>query len=634
MRTARVITIAVLVFSKLAISQGLSPSTPAKEYIYMNGQAVAIENAISPNETVSPNSLTFGNQNVSTTSLSQTVTVTNPGSVPSIQIAGTNASDFAQTNNCSNVTPSGTCTITVTFTPSAAGTRNASITITDSAPNSPQSVRLAGTGVAAQISINPTSLNAGTASLSFSSSGTVSVMNAGNAELTITDISVTGPNASEFSVVAGPGNCSVGSNIDPRSSCTLDVLFTPQTIGVRNATVTLNDNASGSPQSVPVTGTAVYGPNGLQFVAMIPCRIADTRGNGFSGAFGPPELAANSTRSFTLPSSSCSIPSGAVAYSLNATVVPDSALGYLTLWPAGQAQPNVSLLNSLDGRIKANAAVVFAGNNGAVSAYASNGTHFILDINGYFVLSGSSSSALSYYPVTPCRIANTRLAAGTFGGPSIGAGASRSFPVLSSSCNIPANAQAYALNFTAIPATTLAYLTTWPSGQPQPVVSTLNDLTGTVVANAALVPAGSGGAISVYASDQTDVVIDISGYFAPEATGGLELYSLTSCRALDTRSSSGQFSGTLNVDIFTSGCSVPPWAQAFLLNATVIPPGSFTYLTLWPNGQSQPLTSTLNALDGAITSNMALVGPSLYWVNAFASDPTQLILDISGYFAP
>jgi hypothetical protein len=70
-------------------------------------------------------------------------------------------------------------------------------------------------------------------------------------------------------------------------------------------------------------------------------------------------------------------------------------------------------------------------------------------------------------------------------------------------------------------------------------------------------------------------------------------------------------------------------------NATVIPFGSLGYLTLWPYGQTQPVVSTLNATDGSITNNMAIVPAGVAGrVNAFANGITQLILDISGYFAP
>jgi sugar lactone lactonase YvrE len=369
----------------------------------------------------------------------------------------------------------------------------------------------------------------------------------------------------------------------------------------------------------------------LHFIPVTPCRIADTRKT--TGAFGGPELASGATRTFDVPQSGCGVPSAAVAYSLNATVVPIQGLGFLTLWPAGQAQPVVSTLNS-DGRVKANATITPAGTNGGVSVYASDATQFILDIDGYFVPVGTSTAGLEFFPVTPCRIADTRNATSALGGPSLAANVARAFPVQSSSCDIPATAQAYSLNITAVPLASLGYLTTWPSGQPQPVVSTLNSSTGAVTADAAIVPAGAGGDISVVVSDASDVILDVNGYFAPPATGGLSLYTVTPCRAIDTRGGSGVFDGTLAVPIQESSCAPPGTAQAYVLNATVVPTASLSYLSLWAAGGTQPYVSTLNASDGAVTSNMAIVPTSNGLIDAFATDSTQLILDLSSYFAP
>ena len=81
-------------------------------------------------------------------------------------------------------------------------------------------------------------------------------------------------------------------------------------------------------------------------------------------------------------------------------------------------------------------------------------------------------------------------------------------------------------------------------------------------------------------------------------------------------------------------CGLPATAQAYVFNAAVVPQGALGYLTLWPDGQLRPLASTLNALDGAITSNMAIVPTSNGYIDAYASGLTQLVLDISSYFAP
>ncbi len=274
----------------------------------------------------------------------------------------------------------------------------------------------------------------------------------------------------------------------------------------------------------------------LQFVPVTPCRVADTR--LAPGAFGGPALQGQTSRDFAIPESACGIPSTAAAYSLNVAVVPHGGLGYLTVWPAGQTRPVLATLNSVDGRIKANAAIIPAGTNQAISVYATQTTDVILDIDGYFV--AASSTTLAFFPLTPCRVADTRGTNGPLGGPFLSGRLERIFPVLSSSCVIPDTAQAYSLNFAAIPHGGLGYMTVWPTGQSKPLVSTLNALTGTVTANAAIVPAGQQGAISVYPSSDTDLVIDVDGYFAPAQSGPqpLSLYALAPCRVLDTRQGS------------------------------------------------------------------------------------------------
>lgn len=192
------------------------------------------------------------------------------------------------------------------------------------------------------------------------------------------------------------------------------------------------------------------------------------------------------------------------------------------------------------------------------------------------------------------------------------------------------------MNFTAVPKGFLGFLTTWPAGQTQPLVSTLNAVTGTITANSAIVPAGTSGDVSVFVTDNADLVIDVNGYFAPPATGGLSLYALTPCRVLDTRNSPGRAAsaGAIDVSVMLSGCGAPATAQSYVLNATVVPPGPFGFLALWPQGTPQPLVSTLNAIDGSVTSNLAIVPTNNGLVSSFASNPVHLVLDLSGYFAP
>ena len=110
---------------------------------------------------------------------------------------------------------------------------------------------------------------------------------------------------------------------------------------------------------------------------------------------------------------------------------------------------------------------------------------------------------------------------------------------------------------------------------------------------------------------------------------------MSPCRILDTRPlTTGAFSGMIPVNVLGSNCNVPA-AQAYVFNATVVPQsGPMGYLTLWPDAEGMPVVSTLNAYDGAVTSNMAIVPTLNGDVDAFAYNPTNLIMDIFSYFAP
>lgn len=257
----------------------------------------------------------------------------------------------------------------------------------------------------------------------------------------------------------------------------------------------------------------------LAFYPTPPCRVADTRPVGLTGAFGPPALVAQTPRSFPITGSGCNIPTSAQAFSLNITVVPNATLGFLSAWPTGQSQPVVSTLNSLDGDIIANAAIVPAGTNGGVTLYSTDATNVIIDINGYFAPPGSPG-AVSLYTLPPCRVADTRGngSTGLLGTPSLVAGAARAFPIPDSPCSAPATASAYSLNATLVPPAAFGYLTMFPTGQAQPTVSTLNSLRGKVLANAALVPAGTNGWVNVFPSNVADLVLDINGFFGPSGS--------------------------------------------------------------------------------------------------------------------
>ena len=240
---------------------------------------------------------------------------------------------------------------------------------------------------------------------------------------------------------AGAAVIVLGTNLAGATSVTFNGAAAPFTI-VSASEITTTVPAGATTGVVQVTtpsGTLTSNMNfrvitPLQLVPVPPCRLVDTRPQ-FGGS-GP--IQGGTFRSFPIPQEGgCNIPTTAAAYSLNVTVVPNGPLAYLTMWPTGESRPIVSTLNSLDGRIKAEAAIVPAGTNGAVSVYVTNTTNVILDIDGYFA--PVSASTLAFYPLPPCRVADTRYPNGSgLGSPYLTAGRERAFPILNASaCHIP-----------------------------------------------------------------------------------------------------------------------------------------------------------------------------------------------------
>jgi hypothetical protein len=331
---------------------------------------------------------------------------------------------------------------------------------------------------------------------------------------------------------------------------------------------------------------------------------------GRTGSFGPPYMRAGETRTLTLGQSNvCTAPSNAVAYVFNVTLVPRGPADFVTIYPAGTTRPTFWSIRSPDGQIVANSAIVKQGTGGAVQVYSSNDTDLLIDIVGYFTDSPAISN-LAFYPITPCRVVETRVEyrqpPGPFGPPSFGNRETRRFRLPSSPhCQIP-TASAYALTLTAVPPGPLQFLTAWPAGGAQPNISQMNSPGGRVLANSVIIPASGDGSIDVFTFDRSDLVMDITGYFAPDNGQGLLYFPVTQCRIMDTENVTllGSAFGppimesetirTVPIPASTRCSEVPPTARVYVVNATAIPNGSpMPFLTLWPTGQLRPNASTL-----------------------------------------
>ena len=176
--------------------------------------------------------------------------------ITSIAITGANASEFTQSNTCgSSLAGASSCTISVIFTPAAIGSRSATLTITDNAPGSPRTASLTGTGIVPvpAASLSPSTLTFTDQPVSTTSaSQQATLSNMGFAPLAITSIAVTGTNSGDFAQV---NTC--GSSVAAGTSCNITVNFTPTATGSRNASLTFMDNATGSPQTVSLSGAGI-----------------------------------------------------------------------------------------------------------------------------------------------------------------------------------------------------------------------------------------------------------------------------------------------------------------------------------------------------------------------------------------
>ncbi len=395
-----------------------------------------------------PGILDFGVQAIGTTSPSQQITLSNYQSVALVIASISVTGDYQQSNNCGvSLAANSSCTITITFQPTAPGVRTGTVTVVDNGPGGPRTANLTGLGTTPATCISNTLSNPGF------ESGTLDCWTSGGA-LT-PDISTQQSHSGSFSAELGAvglpqpnGDSWLYQTITVPTSLqnpTLTFWFWPSSedsIGYDWQEAQIRDGSGNKLAQVlkvasntqtwtystfdltPYKGqtvqlyfnvhedgdtygylTSMYlddvaivdGSSSLRFVPVTPCRVVDTR--NAHGPFGGPAISGGTSRDFAIPQGSCSIPATARAYALNTTVIPHGPLSYLTIWPTGATRPVVSTLNSLDGRVKANGAIIPAGTSQAVSVFASNTTDIVLDISGYFV---QDSTAYAFFPLTPC----------------------------------------------------------------------------------------------------------------------------------------------------------------------------------------------------------------------------------------
>ena len=213
-------------------------------------------------------SLAFGSADVGTTSTAQTATLSNTGTAPlAITSITTGSTEFTVGGGtCAaggSVAATASCTINVSFTPSAAGARSATLAVTHNAGGAQSSSSLSGTGVALTpvIGLSPTTLSFSQTVNTTSAAQTVTLSNTGSAPLMIGALSIGGTQATEFQIATGT-TCTAGGSVAANASCAIKVAFAPTATGARAASLSITHNAAGSPSAIALggTGTATAQP--------------------------------------------------------------------------------------------------------------------------------------------------------------------------------------------------------------------------------------------------------------------------------------------------------------------------------------------------------------------------------------
>jgi outer membrane protein assembly factor BamB len=354
------------------------------------------------------------------------------------------------------------------------------------------------------------------------------------------------------------------------------------------------------------------------YTGVTPSRLMDTRNSG--GPLGP-----GGTRNLTVAGVS-GVPANATGVVMNITVTNTSAASWLAVYPGGSSQPLASNLNWVAGQTVPNLVEVPVGSGGAVTFYNSAGsTDVVADLQGYFA--PPSGTAGGEVALTPARLTDHQP---------LGPGASLNLAVRGAG-GVPASGvSAVILNVTASEVTSFSYLTVWPQCSSRPLASNLNMRPTQTVPNRVIVPVCSSGQISIYnAYGNANVTVDVDGYFTDSTATGKLFTPSNPLRLLDTRMGGTPIGPNSPLGLGVGGrTGVPASATAVILNVTVTNTTAPSFLTIYPCGFAQPLTSDLNWVAGQTIPNLSVAtlgasGAVCFYNSAGSVD---VVVDLFGYF--
>ena len=363
------------------------------------------------------------------------------------------------------------------------------------------------------------------------------------------------------------------------------------------------------------------------FTGVTPYRLYDSR---YQNRFLP--LGAGTTGEVQATGIGGVPAAGVTAVALNVTTTAATGDSAFTVWPTGEARPNVSNVIVPVARAVPNLTIVKVGQGGRVNVFNDQATaQCIVDVVGWF----GPATATRLQPITPVRALDTRNGTGGKTGP---LGPNGTYDVLVRGVGgVPAGADSVVLNVTAVRPSSNGWMTVWPSGQAKPNASCLNFVAGQIVPNSVIAKIGSNGKVSINnANGYTNVVVDILGYMSSTAPG--RHFPLAPARLLDTRPDNVAPIGansTTTITVTGVGGVPASGVSAVALNIAAYNPSVVSYLTLYPNGEARPNTSNLNTWPGRNVSNLAIVKVgSQGKVALYNYDGTvDLVVDVVGWFS-
>lgn len=376
------------------------------------------------------------------------------------------------------------------------------------------------------------------------------------------------------------------------------------------------------------------------YVSLVPGRLLDTRPSPYVTVDGVEDdglRAAASTTELTVAGRG-GVPLDAESAVLNVTVNAAQAYGFLTVYPCGTKRPTASNLNFYAGDTIPNLVVSKIGDDGKVCLYSSQGSHLIVDVNGFYPATSTFES------LVPGRLLDTRPApyvtVDAIEDDGVRAAASTTELQVAGRGGVPIGAVAAVLNVTVTGALDNGFVTVWPCGVTKPTASNLNFTTGKTIPNLVFAEIGVDNEVCLYTSKPTNLIVDVAGYFPVSST----FIPLTPGRLLDTRpppyvtvdaiEDDGERTAASTTELQVTGrAGVLDDMTTVVLNVTVTGAQAYGFVTVYPCGTTRPTASNLNYQAGATIPNLVVTKLGTDGtVCIYTSQAINLIVDVSGYF--